>query len=85
MRCLETTAGNTIIAIGIPPKRVWWRWITNGTAINAGNLTSGIALITWLPGRKLLPWHGTRPNDGVVSGRLANAPAALLPLGRMSG
>jgi hypothetical protein len=38
-----------------PRKEFGGDGITNGTAINAGNLTSGIALITWLPGRKLLP------------------------------
>jgi hypothetical protein len=39
--------------------------VTDRTAINPGSLISGIALITWLPGRKRLFRDGARPPDGV--------------------
>jgi hypothetical protein len=48
-------AGNPIIAIGIPRKGFGGDGVTDRTAINLGNLTGGIALMTWLPGRKRLP------------------------------
>jgi hypothetical protein len=61
-------AGNGIHCDGIPTETSLVATGSDWTTINPGNLTSGIARMTWLPGRKRLPRQRARPHDGVSRG-----------------
>jgi len=64
------------------PPRNLMATVSDRTAIDPGNLTGGIARMTWLPGRKRLSRQGARPPDG-VSGVTGQRTWEPLPLGPM--